>query len=741
MTDTKDDEYFRQERRDVEALIPANALKILDVGCGEGLLGQRLLDKGAREVVGIEIAPEVSKRAGKNLTQVLHGNIEEMELAFDKGYFDCMIFADVLEHLKDPLLTLKKLRQNLSDSGVVVASIPNVGYLGILNMLAQGHWSYQDHGILDRTHLRFFTRKEILTLFKDAGFEITAMSDNINPAYDRLTDLSTGEINFGRVTLRGLTPEEMRDLFVIQYIVRAQKAGASDAGNRSMACAEKITTKAMKKVAIVRGANLNKWEMQNYEPLTDRYDITAYTTNRHAYDTTHIKMQIAQLPSRAQGLLAEMEGLEEQLADKDLVFSADITYRFSAQAVEAKKRYGCKVVCLEWENIPFNYEEFESVLQIKQEVRKGADHFIAVTERAKEALMLEGVQEARIDVVPMGVDLNVFRPAKEDIEKDRASFGIGRDEIVVLFIGRMVWEKGIYDFLHAAARVLADDELKKHSIRFLIVGKGQEMQGARARVWPLGIAAWTTFVEEYPYHDMYRLHNLADIFVLPSISTKGWQEQFGMVLIESMACGTPVISTLSGSIPEVVGDAGILVQPNDHMSLCSAMKKLIIDNPLRERLGEEGLKRARTHFDAQKNSEKFGRVFEKVMSAKSAEDAVTGRYKEGLDLWKEGRKAEGFEQVCKVFSEDTERKDILDSIVEMGRELKKYEAVEKYLREYLISHPANLDVLTSLSEILLLLGNPEQAEEELRKVFIFDPENVRALSIMEEIKNVTRSAK
>ncbi len=224
-TGRKNNDYFRQERKDVEALIPDNALRILDVGCGEGILGRRLLEKGASEVVGVEFAPDVSKRAERNMTRVICGDIEKIDLPFDEGYFDCMVLADLLEHLRAPLSTLKKLRKHLSDSGVVVASIPNVRYHGIINMLVEGHWKYEDHGILDKTHLRFFTRKEIERLFAEAGFEITGITANIDPAYNSLSYPLSGEISFGRVSLRGLAPEELKDLFVFQYLLKAQKTG------------------------------------------------------------------------------------------------------------------------------------------------------------------------------------------------------------------------------------------------------------------------------------------------------------------------------------------------------------------------------------------------------------------------------------------------------------------------------------------------------------------------------------
>ena len=220
-----DREYFRQGRKEVETLVPEEAMRILDVGCGEGILGKSLLDGGAAEVVGIEVDPVVSGSAKENLSRVLQGDIELLELPFEDGYFDCIIFADVLEHLKEPLITLRRFNRYLADSGTIIASIPNVRYYGVINMLVEGEWKYQDSGILDKTHLRFFARKDIDALFKEAGFEITGITANIDPVYTSLNDPLSGEISFGRVNFKGLSCEELKDLFVIQYLVKAEKAG------------------------------------------------------------------------------------------------------------------------------------------------------------------------------------------------------------------------------------------------------------------------------------------------------------------------------------------------------------------------------------------------------------------------------------------------------------------------------------------------------------------------------------
>ncbi|MCL1925808.1 MAG: class I SAM-dependent methyltransferase [Syntrophorhabdaceae bacterium] len=220
-----DRSYYRQSRPDIEAMIPVRALRILDIGCGEGVLGRNLLKKRAIEVVGIEADPAAAEAARKNLTRVLHGDAETMDFPFEDGYFDCVVLADVLEHMRDPLSILKKAKRCLSGSGVVVASIPNVRFIGVLNLLVEGRWEYRDEGILDRTHLRFFTRKEMEILFCDAGFELEKVFENMAPEYASVPSGHKGDITFGRVALRDQTLEEIKDLFVIQYVFRVRKVG------------------------------------------------------------------------------------------------------------------------------------------------------------------------------------------------------------------------------------------------------------------------------------------------------------------------------------------------------------------------------------------------------------------------------------------------------------------------------------------------------------------------------------
>jgi glycosyltransferase involved in cell wall biosynthesis/ubiquinone/menaquinone biosynthesis C-methylase UbiE len=375
------------------------------------------------------------------------------------------------------------------------------------------------------------------------------------------------------------------------------------------------------RVAIVRGPNLNPWEMQNYEMLSESFDLTAYTTTSPNFDVSGIRLPVVKVPSHP-GHPGYMQGLEDALRDEDLIYSADTTWMFSYQAARVREKSGKKLVCLQWENIPFAYEEREMMKALKAAVRAGADHFIAVTERAREALVLEGVDPRRITIVPMGIDTGRFRPDAALRDICRKGLGISPGEIVVLFTGRMVWEKGVYDFVHAAKLVKA--EPGGVPVRYVMVGKGPEREAVMARAREIGLGNSFLFIENHSYDRMRDLYNAADLFVLPSISTRTWKEQFGMVLVEAMACGTPVVTTFSGSIPEVVGDAGILVPSDDPGELAGAIAALCLSEDLRRGLGRKGRARAVARFDAKVVAKQVAEVFRKVLRG-DREAAVAAR--------------------------------------------------------------------------------------------------------------------
>lgn len=170
---TKPEQYFSQPRPEMDRFVPATAKHVLDVGCGEGTFGSRLKEKLGAEVWGVELIPSIADIAQRRLDRVLCGDIMQQLEQIPDQYFDCVIFNDVIEHLIDPYRLLVAVKQKLTRGGIVVCSIPNIRYFrNLFDIVVRGEWSYQEGGILDKTHLRFFTKKSIAEMFESLGYRI-----------------------------------------------------------------------------------------------------------------------------------------------------------------------------------------------------------------------------------------------------------------------------------------------------------------------------------------------------------------------------------------------------------------------------------------------------------------------------------------------------------------------------------------------------------------------------------------
>lgn len=173
--------YYSYTRPEMLDFIPTNVKKILDIGCGEGSFSCSMKNKFKAEIWGVEINSTVAEIAKKNLDKVLVGDILSVIDDIPNSYFDCIVFNDVLEHMIDPYIVLEKVKSKLSPNGVIVCSIPNVRHISVLRkLLINGQWKYEDAGILDRTHLRFFTKKSMVDMFNELNYEIIKM-EGINP--------------------------------------------------------------------------------------------------------------------------------------------------------------------------------------------------------------------------------------------------------------------------------------------------------------------------------------------------------------------------------------------------------------------------------------------------------------------------------------------------------------------------------------------------------------------------------
>jgi 2-polyprenyl-3-methyl-5-hydroxy-6-metoxy-1,4-benzoquinol methylase len=172
--DDKPASYFANARHDIVALLPTGPeSSILELGCGAGGTGRAVLAAGkAGRYVGLELNEGAARTAAQSLTDVLVGDVETLDLSPYAGQFDALLISEVLEHLTDPWSTLTRLTACLKPGGAVFASSPNISHWQVIRDLALGRFDYVGTGVMDRTHLRWFTPASYGRLFEQAGVEV-----------------------------------------------------------------------------------------------------------------------------------------------------------------------------------------------------------------------------------------------------------------------------------------------------------------------------------------------------------------------------------------------------------------------------------------------------------------------------------------------------------------------------------------------------------------------------------------
>ena len=166
-----------------------DCIRVLEIGCDCGATLLKIRNRFPNaSVYGNEIS-EKAAMAAAHVANVQVNNIEEENLTFEKKSFDYIIFGDVLEHLHDPLKTIRYCRGLLKEGGRIIASIPNLMHISVMEKLLQGHFTYTETGLLDKTHIHFFTYNEIVKMFEDGGYKVEKVKTIVRPISERQEDL------------------------------------------------------------------------------------------------------------------------------------------------------------------------------------------------------------------------------------------------------------------------------------------------------------------------------------------------------------------------------------------------------------------------------------------------------------------------------------------------------------------------------------------------------------------------
>jgi glycosyltransferase involved in cell wall biosynthesis len=293
-------------------------------------------------------------------------------------------------------------------------------------------------------------------------------------------------------------------------------------------------------------------------------------------------------------------------------------YWHSGDAARRKRVNGFKLVLTVWETLPL-LAAFRNhwARAYRKRTLAEADLFLPTTERARSALLLEGVPAERIDVCYPGVDLERFAAVGEPV--------ISPGEHVILSPGRLVWEKGHQDIIRALAALQAGivDSPASVTSRLIVVGSGPEERRLREHAADLGVGDRVEF-RSVPYEDMPDLYAHASCMVLASLATAGcnrylgdvphcfWEEQFGMVLAEAIAAGLPIVASSSGAIPEVVGSAAEYFVPGDWIGLARKLADGPLARPPGERVAHDPQLIGR--YSAEGATERLAAAYDRVLA-------------------------------------------------------------------------------------------------------------------------------
>jgi O-antigen biosynthesis protein len=222
--------YYNAFNATVREVLARAPQRILELGCSAGRLGEFIREKFPdAHHIGIEMNAEAAALARNRLSRVIEARLEDIDFEAEgiaPGSIDTFIACDVLEHLYDPWRTLVRVRPLLTDDAQVAVSLPNVRNLQIAAQLHnEGTWRYSSEGLLDVTHIRFFTLRDIFQMMDETGYRVAHVKSNIDARYQDLYAANRGKpamtLQLGRVKIENLTEAELLEYCTLQFVVLA----------------------------------------------------------------------------------------------------------------------------------------------------------------------------------------------------------------------------------------------------------------------------------------------------------------------------------------------------------------------------------------------------------------------------------------------------------------------------------------------------------------------------------------
>ncbi len=384
-------------------------------------------------------------------------------------------------------------------------------------------------------------------------------------------------------------------------------------------------TASRPRVLLAFGSAFSPWLAPTYAPLHERYNLMALTSNasvpagvaqqaRTSRGTLRcLPRPLASIAEQVSGRVwpdfDRIRGLKEYLANSDIVHTVETTSGTSFQAARFKGRFNYRHVITVWENIARRQAWHPRVAHVQARVMESADHFIAISERARTSLMLNGVEPDRITVVGPGM---VVPERSEHV-------GPMESEFCFLFVGKKQRSKGVEELLQAFWLARRDPELAKRKLSLVFLGVEPSKGPYASLIRKYDLGDGITEIPFVSHEEVYQHYQTSHALVLPSKVTPLWQEQWGMVLMEALRHGVPIITSHSGSISKVARDAALYAQPNDHHSLYLCMKRLVLQPDVWCSLSQVGFQTSLRRFNAIDVAERIARIYDGLLTVKTGQ--------------------------------------------------------------------------------------------------------------------------